>query len=327
MDKTELEVALERAEKAEARVKELEGDKKGLVLQNAMLRQRPDLPVDRIPAFKEMSDKIKELEGGIRARNASLTFSEDEITRLKAENESLKRELEFVPGHSECPRCSFYCVQSILHPNGISPDKRIPDQCPNDGTEMMPVTWFKHTRNMQIGQEEILARAIKAEEKIASLTAENESLRKDHDLWKASESACNIQFNKLLEEKNTIEARLTEALGALKELKQEYEKNEHEYRWSLTRINAILSTPDNTRLLEREKERDMAIARLSEAEKENARLRKALDIIASDEVIFPDYDWSDWNGNEAQVEARNLIAQFAKLSLIKPQPDKKERDA
>jgi len=51
-----------------ARVKELEGQHKGLVLQNALLRQRPDLPVDRIPAAKEveaLTARVKELEAAL----------------------------------------------------------------------------------------------------------------------------------------------------------------------------------------------------------------------------------------------------------------------
>ena len=44
-----------------ARVKELEGNHKGLVLQNAMLRQRPDLPADRIPAAEAYQREIDAL--------------------------------------------------------------------------------------------------------------------------------------------------------------------------------------------------------------------------------------------------------------------------
>ena len=36
------------------RIAQLEGQHKGLALQNALLRQRPDLPVDRIPAAAEV---------------------------------------------------------------------------------------------------------------------------------------------------------------------------------------------------------------------------------------------------------------------------------
>ncbi len=48
----------EEIRRLRARVQQLEGDNKGLVLKNALLRQRPDLPVDRIPAAKEV-DKLR----------------------------------------------------------------------------------------------------------------------------------------------------------------------------------------------------------------------------------------------------------------------------
>jgi hypothetical protein len=54
------------------------------------------------------------------------------------------------------------------------------------------------------------------------------------------------------------------------------------------------------------------------------RTEGALKKIANREIKFPDYDWSDWNGHDAQCEATNLIAQFAELSLKSishPSPD------
>jgi hypothetical protein len=48
-------------ERLRGRVVELEGQHKGLVLQNAMLRQRPDLPADRIPAAREYEAEINRL--------------------------------------------------------------------------------------------------------------------------------------------------------------------------------------------------------------------------------------------------------------------------
>ena len=45
------------------------------------------------------------------------------------------------------------------------------------------------------------------------------------------------------------------------------------------------------------------------------KLMEALKKIANKEIEFPDYDWSDWNGGDAQREAKNLIAQFAQLVL------------
>lgn len=49
--------------------------------------------------------------------------------------------------------------------------------------------------------------------------------------------------------------------------------------------------------------------------KEIKYLKKCLTVIANKEIVFPDYDWSDWNGHDAQLEATNLIAQYAKLVL------------
>jgi hypothetical protein len=48
------EVAADEITRLTARVAELEGQHKGLVIQNALLRQRPDLPVDRIPAARDV---------------------------------------------------------------------------------------------------------------------------------------------------------------------------------------------------------------------------------------------------------------------------------
>ena len=44
------------------RITELEGQHKGLVMQNAMLRQRPDLPADRIPAAEAYEAEIRKLQ-------------------------------------------------------------------------------------------------------------------------------------------------------------------------------------------------------------------------------------------------------------------------
>jgi hypothetical protein len=57
------------------RVKELEGQHKGLVLQNALLRQRRDLPVDRIPAAQEVDT--------MRARIAQLEAALQRIDRME----------------------------------------------------------------------------------------------------------------------------------------------------------------------------------------------------------------------------------------------------
>lgn len=38
------------------RIQELEGQHKGLVIQNALLRQRPDLPVERLPVASDIAN-------------------------------------------------------------------------------------------------------------------------------------------------------------------------------------------------------------------------------------------------------------------------------
>lgn len=74
----------EKIASLEARIKELDGDKKGLVMANALLRQRHDLPVDRIPAYKEFQDKITSLETEIKDRQdteQSLTKWIDDLSQ------------------------------------------------------------------------------------------------------------------------------------------------------------------------------------------------------------------------------------------------------
>lgn len=78
-----------------ARIEALEGQHKGLVLQNALLRQRYDLPVDRIPAAR-----------GVEA--------------LCAENERLREFVRFVdrwanykPNKTEKPTSPEDCLRII----------------------------------------------------------------------------------------------------------------------------------------------------------------------------------------------------------------------
>ena len=49
-------------EDLQARNAELKANNTDLTQRNAFLRQRPDLPVDRIPAYKAMEGRIDELE-------------------------------------------------------------------------------------------------------------------------------------------------------------------------------------------------------------------------------------------------------------------------
>jgi hypothetical protein len=53
------------ADRAADRLIVLEGSNKGLVLQNSMLRERPDLPADRIPAARSYQQEIARLRDEI----------------------------------------------------------------------------------------------------------------------------------------------------------------------------------------------------------------------------------------------------------------------
>lgn len=53
------------------------------------------------------------------------------------------------------------------------------------------------------------------------LIAENEKLKEDRDLWKASEASCNRQYNELLDENEKLKTLLQEAT--------EFEEMEHDY--------------------------------------------------------------------------------------------------
>lgn len=53
-------------ERLRHRVIALEGVRKGLTLANAMLRQRVDLPVDRIPAARRYEEQIRKLRYLVR---------------------------------------------------------------------------------------------------------------------------------------------------------------------------------------------------------------------------------------------------------------------
>jgi hypothetical protein len=81
-----------------SRVVDLEGQNKGLVLQNALLRQRPDLPVDRIPAAREvvaLRAEVERLKGNMRARLADhINGTPCAAIRWQQERETLTAEVE-----------------------------------------------------------------------------------------------------------------------------------------------------------------------------------------------------------------------------------------
>jgi len=55
-----------------------------------------------------------------------------------------------VPGVWRCPKCQFTQVNQTLAPDGIGADTRphlFP--CPNDGRDMVPVTWREHAADLE----------------------------------------------------------------------------------------------------------------------------------------------------------------------------------
>ncbi|MGP7732980.1 hypothetical protein [Oceanimonas smirnovii] len=81
--------AASRLEELDQQVRKLQGDNKALVSQNQYLRQRPDLPVDRIPAYKKHAEQIKQLEN---ARNEHLDHLK-QICEIVGEVENGKHDI------------------------------------------------------------------------------------------------------------------------------------------------------------------------------------------------------------------------------------------
>lgn len=51
---------------------------------------------------------------------------------------------QFVPGMWECPKCNFTLTKNILAPAGVFVDQKPHiEPCPNDGRDMVPLTWKK----------------------------------------------------------------------------------------------------------------------------------------------------------------------------------------
>lgn len=51
---------------------------------------------------------------------------------------------QFVPGMWECPKCSFTLTKNILAAAGVFVDQKPHiEPCPNDGRDMVPLTWKK----------------------------------------------------------------------------------------------------------------------------------------------------------------------------------------
>lgn len=89
------EAALDRERLLKAQVKMLEDQHKHLTQQNALLRQRPDLPVDRIPAVNHLDklDRERRLAEGMlglsqrsfKKVSSKLEIAEEWISKLEAQ--------------------------------------------------------------------------------------------------------------------------------------------------------------------------------------------------------------------------------------------------
>jgi hypothetical protein len=79
-----------------------------------------------------------------------------------------------VPGVWRCPKCRFTQVNQTLAPDGIGADTR-PHlwPCPNDGRDMVPVTWREHAADL----EKMLIQRLDAETLLQSLFNASAELR------------------------------------------------------------------------------------------------------------------------------------------------------
>jgi len=87
----------------DAEITQLRGNNKGLIEQNAFLRQRPDLPVDRIPAYERMSAEIERLKEGFKRSKYGFIRENAEV---KDEIAELKEKLQATPGESQEPEAT-----------------------------------------------------------------------------------------------------------------------------------------------------------------------------------------------------------------------------
>ena len=78
------------------RITELEANNKNLTEKNAFLRQRPDLPVDRIPAYTAMKATIDELEA--ECNQFSETWDKQQATIAELKREVAKRDYNPLAG-------------------------------------------------------------------------------------------------------------------------------------------------------------------------------------------------------------------------------------
>lgn len=75
-----------------------------------------------------------------------------------------------VPGHWECPHCGFQQIKSILAPGGVYTDTAPPlEPCPNDGRDMIPLTWQRACENQEKVLTQLLDQITERNEAIADL--------------------------------------------------------------------------------------------------------------------------------------------------------------
>jgi hypothetical protein len=87
----------EEIERLRRRINALEGQRKGLVLANAMLRQRDDLPADRLPAAKRYHEHIARLRGLVQVimnNDPREKVADSGKTVLDAWREQARKEME-----------------------------------------------------------------------------------------------------------------------------------------------------------------------------------------------------------------------------------------
>lgn len=87
----------EEIEKLRRRIIMLEGQRKGLVLANALLRQRNDLPVDRLPAARRYHQEISRLRSLVVTmivNDPNETVADNGMTVLDAWRQQARMELE-----------------------------------------------------------------------------------------------------------------------------------------------------------------------------------------------------------------------------------------
>lgn len=87
----------EEIEKLRRRIIMLEGQRKGLVLANALLRQRNDLPADRLPAARRYHQEISRLRSLVATmifNDPNETVADNGMTVLDAWRQQARMELE-----------------------------------------------------------------------------------------------------------------------------------------------------------------------------------------------------------------------------------------